>query len=1168
MAIQVKYSSNLPALADELIRSISGCWKDPFNSPTVIFPDSMMEQWFKLNWLRNRKGEQVLMNLKTARLDSFLFCFLDSEKEARSLSLERLHLRLIRELSEYKYSDALDPDLKYIFDFKKGKSEINYLRLYDFSKTLANLFMEYEISRPEWFPSNWNGWQKDLYVKVCRTGEYKTIAQLYFDKRERMPELSDSNKNIFLFGFSGMGQLYMEILERISEQDGVNLELFLQVDDGALSSWLGEYGNRFFEEWKKTSESPEFVQCPSKYPEFMLNSAPSRIREIEALHSTICKIIREKHDEITLDEIKVFAPDIKPYIPAIRLVFDEPMAGGKDGGLPYTIGGYSSSSSNVSGVIRILVGIARKRYFSRADFQSLIRNKTIRASYGISDEFIDIWTGWIDSMNVFRRRNTDRERDDWKEAKRRLLLSELTYDPIVLHGEASDSTIKPFENNADNDCVFGFISLIDDLYHWIALTKEAGFDSNHMEEIKECFRDILSTGKSDDEDQTGDGAVYLSLIGMINLIEEVFGDVPVDRDCFLSCISDSTSNVSLSQSGVVRGIEFISFKPNRVIPAKYVFFIGLDSESFPGTDMKNVLDVRQEEQPGDGSVPLKNKNTFLNQVLATSEKFYLSYVNKDLQKDEDFYPSSVVNEIKKHCKITETRTGIDEEKDNIDDLFTVRRLRNHRNLFVSKVTGKEENPNADSDDDSRTASKQRKAISLYKLRKYLEEPFRYQAENAFAMEEDDSDDNLEFEPICFDNLTISKLRNQFICVDDLEDVRKKLSSLENLPDGEFGKKQSDLLIDSIEKLKGSIQSSSMIEKVAGSLRFSIMPFQKIPYQTSEGVSCEIDIYKSEAYFNRDFESGTVKVIASTTGNPKDPEKKVDCFTVPAAVALALIAKTAKSEGFPSGFTFNVELYVLSDGRLFRMELSSVSGCEVARLMDRMVHAKKGRTLNSNTAIKDLMKKKKREEAFKLLDDLFCSPPEEVDFSLESDDLDYDDSEVRIFDGYELSGKLAIHNRNYKETHNLILYDFKDGKLKDFLSAYLSSLVLLSEVDGEDDVWWVSLYLINPKDVSEKEKHYSMTSGEAREILRMICDKATGTEQARCFPIEAFEKKDLYAPEYIDLVEYVSGEYGPWSYFKKSGLIDMTGGLGYDLDCFREQWEEQRKEVRYLIAPLF
>ena len=45
MSLHIKQSLNIVSLADDMISEIKDCWKNPFDSPTVIFPDPLMENW-------------------------------------------------------------------------------------------------------------------------------------------------------------------------------------------------------------------------------------------------------------------------------------------------------------------------------------------------------------------------------------------------------------------------------------------------------------------------------------------------------------------------------------------------------------------------------------------------------------------------------------------------------------------------------------------------------------------------------------------------------------------------------------------------------------------------------------------------------------------------------------------------------------------------------------------------------------------------------------------------------------------------------------------------------------------------------------------------------------------------------------------------------------------
>ena len=1108
MSLHLLKSFDIHSLADRMITDIKDCWENPFDSPTVIFPDPLMENWFKLYWLQRNKDNAVLMNLRMKRLDSFLFDILKpAAGNTRLLLPEMLHLELIRELSSYEYNEKLDPELKYIFDGDK----ISSIRLYDFAKSLAALFIDYEITRYGWFDgtetngNEWSGWQKSLYEKVCRNGitiddtEYKTISGLYFNGSCKVPELKDQNRNCFVFGFSGMGQLYRKILSELGKQDGVSLHLYLQTDKlgDELSEKLGSYGAANYDEWRKYSIDSDSTPSKGLYPEFKLNSAPSRIREVEVLHSEICRIINGNKN-ISFNDIKVFAPDIKEYIPAVNLVFGEPMipedevekkrADAKQTdcsfGITYTINDYSSALSYTAEALKTLVGIEQKRFFSRVDFLSLIKNPVIQLSYGINEDDVSAWTDWIDQMNIFRRRETDRLRDDWIRAKQRLLLSRIT-DLKTRMG--NETEIMPFDTNKGNECISGFASLVDDLYEWIEVTAKEVFtcsddELSELDAARDVLRRILYPVSDSDDELSGEKAVYSRMMGRISLLNRVFRDSVINKECLILSLIDSISNVSLSQKCVSKGIEFISFRPNRVIPARYVFFLGLDSDSFPGIDTKSILDRRKTKQAADDSVQGKNKNAFLCQIFATSDCFCMSYVNKNLKKDESLYPSVVVNDVVSAKGIVDFSSGIDEDGNEIWDMYTFRRLRNCRTLYAGGKRKRIEK------DDSKGPKQDKNAITINQLRSFLAEPFRYQAEKAFAADNNNEIEELEFEPIDLDNLMQSILRKEYLAEQDENKIKEDLIARDILPDFHYGDAQFDQLIDSLKTIRRGFCDMLSI--------------------SSE--HCRSMIDRTDALRNE--RKKTRSNITRTRNSLADQNSEKQMLLE------ELIDKEKEQ-------TSEIE------------NLQELISGEYNDLFFRHVVGESRITLENREKM--------------------------IPVSIDGNNT------------VEVSGKCCWFNPDYIETGCLMYADIKrTHNLKDYLNAYVSSLILLAEKAGtresRNESSSVALYLIDPVDGKVDCRLFSIKLGEAVEQLRKIVSSAIGCKTVKCFPIDVLEDKAMEAPDYQDLADYVLKEHGPWSYFAKSKLIDISEGLGYDLEdigSFSAQWESEKKKAESLVSYL-
>ena len=339
-------SWNLDLLADKLIEKIIENWKTPFCSPAVVFTDPKTEQWFKLHWLKSKSaGNSILMNLKTLRIQKFLFDLVIPHSAMHSGEIDILSVELLRDLLITKLTEKKGG--KYYFETlgsaevityltsETSASKINANHLYDFTQTVASLFLDYEDTRPDNLSEvlSKQNWQKKLYDDVIGEAgveiggrKYLTLFQLVKqNKKAGNGALAfnwQKDRPVFIFGFSGIGQIYRNILDDFSKD--YQIEVFLQLADikeepqnQLLQKW-GEFGKEQFGLWtngctaqalsseqsffktdsllhrtqKSIASDSEFAKetYDATDTSLTLTGAPTRLREIEALHSKICRL--------------------------------------------------------------------------------------------------------------------------------------------------------------------------------------------------------------------------------------------------------------------------------------------------------------------------------------------------------------------------------------------------------------------------------------------------------------------------------------------------------------------------------------------------------------------------------------------------------------------------------------------------------------------------------------------------------------------------------------------------------------------------------------------------------------------------------------------------------------------------------------------------------------
>ena len=900
MSKTIYASLNLDALADKMQEEIDRCWKqtkNPFFSPLVIFSDNKMEQWFKLRWLKKKAGtNSVMLNLKTAGVENFLFDI--ASPRAHGERYKRLPPELLRDvvaskLESPKYVESLlsKEVAEYLFDNEGGKKTVNQIRLYDFSKEISALLIDYEVTRSEEIKKAefWNAapWQKKLYDDIF--GQGGSLETIFSGKEKFVTICSLAQKNaelaggkihfnwnptrpVFIFGFCGMGQYYRTLLNKFSES--ADLYVFLQTppDEGAdknplVKKWV-DFGRCNLNLWDdknagaaEACDESEFIKRKlegdiNRQGFLSLTAAPSRLREVEAVHSKICALLK---GGARLGDILVLAPAIQEYKVAVEQIFDQNTQVDRDFPyIPYMFADASSKSSLAGQALGVIFEILQKGYFSRSDLFSLLRNKLVQAARGIDDQEVGAWAGWAEELNVYRDRDGV---DDWDKAKARLLLSRLSDDAV----SCGQSQYLPYEtiDSADDSCLCDFVQAVDELKELLCVAGKSadGFlDLEQVDKFKEIIEKWILPGDEDaekDPDLLCEKYVFNSIVYEIECQKLIAGQGgKINRDILAFSLFDSIAASEFSRGTILSGgVTFADFKPNRILSAKYVFFMGCDSKTLPGLDRSSVLDLRARDiAKGDDSIPARYKNAFLCQLAAAREGFYISYVNKNLKKDEDFYKSSLAEELP--LEKLEMVLGIDEDR-HWNELYTKRAFRNKRSFEALKNKSAEGVQNEDGDAES--AQGQEAAaknfpdrVTISKMKKFLEDPFVFMAENLFSSDDDDSEtERQEFEPIDFDNLTSSNLRKEYIKGIDDNDFLRELKNENILPDGFFGEQAFAKIKNDFDAIKKEIIGDAELSGIWSQLKFDASA-NLLVKQEIDGKEKEWILSGNLAWHNADF----------------------------------------------------------------------------------------------------------------------------------------------------------------------------------------------------------------------------------------------------------------------------------------------------------------------------
>ena len=907
--LHLKFALNLENLADEMIDALSKHWTDPFDSPIVVFPDPKIEQWFRLRYIA-KCG--VLANLEIVTLDKFLFRYLtQGDTSKQKLTADILCNVLIAYLNE-AYSGKAASIPKEIRNYLYKKSGgIDEPKLFDFARTLAGLFLEYETSRPGGFisplqnkhhegllaywkegalrdffseenkPLPKEKWQREIYARLFHNAEGKSLLTQVFEatcKRtgkntafltipylfSQRVDTSQWKKPVFIFGLSGMGQFYRVILQQFAAEHDIFafiqnpcMEFWEDVGSKPVTRWskknepsrialpmpkdslteegLAENENMLLKNWGRTGRENIRLWClASDYtfdfvgyeytPDSLLHqvqylvshrlnhfdesevgnlkssekddsltlaAAPSSLREIENLHTQVCLLLKQG---VRLDEMVVIAPDLDSYRTPIEQVFN---AAPRDSEfyIPYAITDYPEKDSLVGKAIANLLDIHQQRSISRPAFFDLVKNPVVQSTLQITDSDVAAWEKWVVNMNVYRHASED----DWSRCISQMLFSQVTDAPFA----SAHERYLPYEDieSSDSNLTLKFINCIDELGRWIRFAAE-GIEKTQTKSLALLKTHLAHwVGLNAKEDRFAvEKKIWQKVQSAIDLMEFQFdAGAPliswkiVGQLLSSACEDSHTGNTRLFSSGLT----FMRFAVNRVVPARHIFFIGANAGVFPGQKKANTMDLRTQTArwPGDDTPVDKNCYTFLCQLMSAAEGFHISYVNRNLKKDEELFPSSVVRDLQffigesacpNRAAFEEYKIPLDETRTD-DKLFTIRSIRNKLNrVFVSPT----ENQTAQPQEMQLTLPD---TVNVRDFKRFFDDPFQFQLSRKVTLPSVENDPEKElYEPVSLNNLDKSILLKDFVqSILDSKKIKDSTTEQEwiikkKIPRGVFG----------------------------------------------------------------------------------------------------------------------------------------------------------------------------------------------------------------------------------------------------------------------------------------------------------------------------------------------------------------------------------------------
>lgn len=482
---------------------------------------------------------------------------------------------------------------------------------------------------------------EEKWLKKNNFQENLMIESLEEEVGEVSYELEDSP---FLKNWGKTGREYIKLMSRMVNYDFCTSYLSY-LKEGQTDSILQKIQQDIVLRNNPSLKESDWIQDLS----LQIFKAPSISREVQTVFQHILHVLNND-DELSVHDIVVLVSDLDKYLPYIHSVFD-----GDQHDLPYCILGDSASRDSAwgQGLLSVLsLGLSQ---FNREDVFHCLENICLMEKYNYSDVEIKQWMQWVDDLGIHHHFDSNGRLKDgyddsnfytWNQGLKRLRYG-LFFNK---ENETAYPEFTPYHtSSSDIESLDKFIYILEKL-NSVSLKSQTWFTSKQwIEHVKKINRELLVIPKGETAENKY-AASFLESLDSILIFDEIADHLneknQLDLEIIISILKSNMDKISsIRGSFLISGITISEIQAMRVFPFKKTYILGLDSKSFPGKEVLTPLDLRiKQRKIGDISLPDRNRYFFLEKLM-TTEQLILSWVHKDLVKDETFEPATVIQQL-------------------------------------------------------------------------------------------------------------------------------------------------------------------------------------------------------------------------------------------------------------------------------------------------------------------------------------------------------------------------------------------------------------------------------------------------------------------------------------------------------------------------------------------
>lgn len=375
--------------------------------------------------------------------------------------------------------------------------------------------------------------------------------------------------------------------------------------------------------------------------------AQSLRREVELVLNAIIANMRDD-PALRLTDIAVLVPDMELYRHHLRSVFDGA------GSIRYNLSDTTAGTESIFADALITALNIAGGTFSRPDITKFLLNPCVMYTLGLDRATIDRWIILIDRLHIYYSYDREDKKEvstaesnlfTWENGLKRMRLG-------YIMGNSSREKIAdivPYADldTSDRELFDQFVGTLEKLFAFFkSIRREPLTGNGWKEKLIELIEQYIKIPPDMKEEESVRESAF-EILGEFEKFDRFLESDKIDLVYISSFIKNHISEIPAVRGKYLSdGVTISKLTPMKPIPFKIVFIMGLGEGRFPGHADKSTLDLRNAKRlMGDITKSESDTYLFLELLLSVREKLYLSYVCRNIEKDETLYPSPVLTEL-------------------------------------------------------------------------------------------------------------------------------------------------------------------------------------------------------------------------------------------------------------------------------------------------------------------------------------------------------------------------------------------------------------------------------------------------------------------------------------------------------------------------------------------